>query len=156
MSPIPCDILEREHAKFGETVDGKTAVRVLLYPGENGEPIPVYFVETPGDEQVYPVRLTTTPGTEVSMISLTVPALKKWYLSRLELSCRVDAIFNIYVNAAWIGAKRSASGAPNASFSFSPREPISSGDTIEITVEAAPYVPASSADLTLMLIEQGA
>ena len=110
---------------------------------KTSEPVPVYYVETPGDERLFPVRAITTPGAELSLINQTVPLNKTWYLSQVEASCSQDAVFNLYVNGGFVGAKRTGPGVLNAVFIFSPKFPISSGDTIEVKVLSASYASAS-------------
>ena len=121
---------------------------------KSSEPLPITYIETPGDEILIPARALTTPGSEQVLISQTVPANKKWFLSQVESSCSQDAVFNLYVNGGFIGAKRTGPGVLNALFIFSPRFPISSGDTIEVKVLSASYASASDADATLMVVEQ--
>ena len=72
----------------------------------------------------------------------------------IEISCRQDAVFNFYVNAGLVGAKRTGPGQFNGNFIFSPKEPIGPGDIIEIKVLAGSYTPVTDSDATLMLIEQ--
>lgn len=141
---------------LGVTPDvfGKEALHVKV-GNKSNEPIPVYVTQSvPGTEKMFFAELPTAlGGGTVSLVSQTVPAGMTWVLGSAPCSCRFEAVFTIKINAAAKVKIRTGPGQPTAPFSFIPLQPIQEGDSIEIEVTTASYVPPTDASVTLMLVE---
>lgn len=96
----------------------------------------------------------TTPGTEQTLISETVPAGTIRELSRITTVCRQEATGQIKVDGALIGSFRTGPAVPSGVFEWIPRYPVSAGQEIEVLFTARTGAPISTVDCHLQAVDK--
>lgn len=83
----------------------------------------------------------------ITLISTTGQAMK---LSHLEVSCRIEATFQVYLNGDVIAILKTGAGKPSSSFTWFPQRPCLDSDLVEVTLTKRSGTPDVSAGAHLM------
>lgn len=119
------------------------------------EPIPVTISDSePGEPFFLDTYTPATPGTAQTLISHTVLAGTKLYLSLLALSCRTEGECLIKKDGSIIGTCRTGPGQPDASFNWIPRRECLAGSLVEVVFTPRPSSPIVSIGAHLMGLTQ--
>ena len=78
----------------------------------------------------------TTPGILQTLLSYTVPVSKTLNLLQVLLTCRQEALFQIYGDGNLIGSGRTGAASPNVNFPYRVARSYVSGKIIEIKATA--------------------
>lgn len=87
----------------------------------------------PGAPHFKDVVDNTTPGSEQTLLSETVPVGVTRNLLQVVVVCRMEGSFLITANGQAIGSGRTSGSTPNVVFGFNPWRPIPEGQEIAIT-----------------------
>lgn len=125
--------------RFARGEDGIQDVRVVgnISIGEPGSPL---FVDA---------STITTPGTEQTLTTYTVPALKTANLLSVQVVCRQECTFQIYGDTALIGSGRTGAAVPNVNFTYRVARSFIAGKIIEVKATARSGSAASSIECYL-------
>lgn len=112
--------------RFARGEGGIQDVRVVgnIQIGEPGEAL---FVDSSD---------TTTPGSEQSLMTYTVPALKTMNLLSVQIVCRQETSFQIYGDSTLIGSGRTGASSPNVNFVYRVARSFAAGKLIEVKATA--------------------
>jgi len=119
---------------------------------DNGptEPIPVAF-SVPG----VPVFMDSpsnlsNPGSNVTLIDVTVPVGVTRYLTTFVIACRVEGTVQILSGASVILSGRTGPASPTFSFSWNPSRPIPTGTEIKVQFKAVVGTPIRDVEAYLI------
>ena len=143
--------------------------QIVSLPNDKGIPIVIYDTDSgrwhfaQGDNGVQDVHVVgnisigltgtplfleaatlTTPSTEQTLISYTVPASKTLNIASARVVCRQESFFEVYGDGTLIGSGRTGPASPNVYFDYSVSPSFVSGKIIEIKATARSGSPASS------------
>jgi len=100
--------------------------------------------------------LQSTPGSEQTLITATVPTGKIWNLYRVVVSCRGVGTFKIFNGASRIGSARTGPSSVNTAFDWKPQsDPIVASSLITVKYTQA-FGPAMDVESYLFYTEQDA
>lgn len=116
--------------------------------GDNGV-IPVSVSEA-GDALALSAQTISTPGTEQTLITSTVPAGKVYKLSMAIVTCRQRAEYVIDIDGAIIGSGRTGASNLKDLFPWSPRRSVAAGETVSLKFTAASDTVPSNVEAYLM------
>lgn len=104
---------------------------------ENGTPV---FAES---------DTVTTPGTEQSILSYTVPALMSLNLYAIKFICRQSCTFQVYGDSSLIGSGRTGPSENNIYFDYRIPRVFGAGKIIEVKTTARAGLPATEVECYL-------
>jgi hypothetical protein len=132
--------------------NGKSAVIVC---GDAGaEPIPVSVSEsTPGLKVFKDGNAVGNPGSDVTVITDTVPVGKTWQLSRLQVSAYRAGKVTVEAGGSIIGTLRTGASAFNPVFEWNPARVIAAGTLVEVKYTQRNGTGASDVEAYLMITE---
>lgn len=85
-----------------------------------------------GDSINVDAQDTTTPGAEQILFTSTVPSGKIWSILQLNVICRSDTSFQLYMDTDMIASGRTGAGQSNVVFSWRPTREAIAGKVIEL------------------------
>lgn len=94
-------------------------------------PTPPAAVQTPFFFDYSDVVSGNSP---VTLISTTVAASTNLFLSRLEITCRIESFIEVKKNGDVVGTLRTGAAQPSARFHWSPNRDCTDGDIIEVVL----------------------
>lgn len=112
--------------RFARGEDGIQDVRIVGNVAI-GEPGAATFVDAATE---------TTPGSEQTLLSYTVPALRILNILSVKLACRQEAHFEVYGDGSMIGSGRTGAATPNVNFAYQPARSFNAGKIIEVKATA--------------------
>ena len=88
--------------------------------------------EPTGDPLFVDQTAVSTPGSEQTLLSYTVPASKILYLYSVRAVCRQESSFQILADGDQIGSGRTGAMSPNVHFDFGIHRPYAAATVIEV------------------------
>jgi hypothetical protein len=141
-----------------EDTFGRRALHVKI-GNKDTESIPVRVVSGSGVAKSFPVTIATTPGTEQTVITETVPVGKKWTLVSLQGVSNFATTYRSFLDDTpdvLIGSTRTGPGKPSARFEFDDTQKLSSGATVLVKLKAGAWTPIVDAEVYLHYLEEDA
>lgn len=123
---------------------------------ENGLLVSGVIGAAPGDpKQASAAKVATTPGTEQTLLDLTVPAGKTWYPSTLKVTCRQSARAYLEVGNTpdYYAAIATGPANKNAVFDWRPIPPIPENTAVKLKFTQLNGTASSIVDAFLMYSE---
>lgn len=109
----------------------------------------VHVVDTVGIPLLIEANTITSPGSEQTIISYTVPALQAVKILSAKVICRQESMFKVYGDGVLIGSGRTGPASPNVYFDYSVSPTFVSGKIIEIKATARSGSSASNIEAYL-------
>lgn len=137
-----------EHNKFKDVVGSGVVVKVSVVEDTSSDPtagLNSWF------QDFYDV---VTGDLPVTLIDYTVPALGILFLSRLEISCRIESEIIVKLNSTVIGSLRTGAGRPSGKFSWDPKRECGAGDVVQVILTKRSGTPDISVGANLMGLTQ--
>ena len=88
--------------------------------------------ETEGDPLDLSYDGVTTPGITQTLINHTVAVAKKNYLLQLFISCRIEGVYEIFVDSQLVGSGRTSASTPNDFYSWRPYQLAEAGEIVKV------------------------
>lgn len=88
--------------------------------------------ETPTTPFFFDYSDNVSGDDSVTLLTYTIPDLQNLFITRLEVSCRIEALVQVFLNGICIGNLRTAASKPSASFQWSPNRQCVTGDILEV------------------------
>jgi hypothetical protein len=95
----------------------------------------------------------TTPGSWQVLINETVGSGKQINLLRVDLTCRMDGVMEIYIDSDLIGSGRTGPAEKNIGFDWTPFYPAAVGEVIQVKFRAHSNKPIDKVEAYLQARE---
>lgn len=92
----------------------------------------------------------TDPDNFVELISFVVPGGLTRKLTKVEVACRIEGIYEILENTETIGSGRTGAAQPTNSFVWDPARPVATGSTIKVRFKSRAGSAVSDVEAYLM------
>lgn len=109
--------------------------------------------ELQGAEYFKTASTSTTPGTWQDLISETVSANKQINILRIDLTCRLEGLMEVYIDSTLIGSGRTGPATKNIGFNWVPYKSASAGEVIKVKFRAHSFRPADNVEAYLQARE---
>lgn len=106
-------------------------------------------VGEPGDPEFADYQGITTPGTEQTLISYTVPAGKTFNLLDVKVICRHETTAKIEGDGNIIGSLRTSAATPNGLFAYRIARSFTSGKIVQVRATARSGSPVADIECYL-------
>ena len=118
--------------------------RHFFVRGSNGiQDVNVVNVTTVlGETKIEGTKTAGTPGIFQDLVSITVPALKKWFLYCAKIACNLDGIFEIYIDGNLVGSGYTNAAAPNVNYTFNLPHKVLAGSLVVLKYKQRSTAPA--------------
>ena len=117
--------------------------RHFFVRGSNGvQDVNVVNVTTVlGETKIEGIKTAATPGIFQDLVSITVPALKKWFLYSAKIACNLDGIFEIYIDGNLTGSGYTNAAAPNVDYKFNLPHKVLAGSLVVLKYKIRATAP---------------
>lgn len=92
---------------------------------------------------------TTTPGSEVTIISYTVPANTQVNLLQLNITCNTSGVFKVFLDSDQVGSGRTGAAAKNVLFTWPPFKKVDAAVVVAVKYESEAHTPATEIEAYL-------
>lgn len=114
------------------------------------------FAGLTGDPIYFDDESATTPGTEQTVISETVPTGKKWQLSQIQMNCCQNGEITIFIGSSLIGSGIISPGEQNFFLNWFPGRPMTAGETVAVKFRQISGTNSKTVRSHLQLTEENA
>lgn len=102
------------------------------------------------------VDANSTPGTEQTLISETVPVGKKWSMWQTTLTHRFESDARVLLNSGLVDGVRTGPANYNPFLMFGPPVPMVAGDVVEFKFRALLGEPINNIKASVVVTEEDA
>ena len=95
----------------------------------------------------------SSPGSEITLITESVPSGKIWNLLGAYGTCFQDGTMRVKINGVVVGSSRTVAGSPNAYFPWVKPKTATSGQVVSVTFQALSDTPPSDVETYLDVAE---
>jgi hypothetical protein len=114
------------------------------------------FAGLTGTATFFDDERASTPGSEQTLVSESVPVGKKWTLYQLQLNSSRDAKIQVKIGSTLVGSGTIGAGDNNLFFSWFPGRPMAATETVTVLYDQNSSTPTTTVRAHLQLTEENA